>query len=80
MSLIDTTNLLLQTTIKIFDFLPNYDQKKKNDLLKLEDQYSRELSRDYKFRDDNRIDYLRDKINIYVRSFIHNLKEEVSDD
>ena len=60
---------LLKLVNKVLDFFPDYENKKIELYHYHAERYAEELTKDYKFRDDNRIDYHRDQMALVAQDF-----------
>lgn len=72
----ETFNLLLGITEETLKRLPTYDQKKREKFHLLKMELVNELKKEYRYRDDDRILYLRDELRSYVKAFQKELSSE----
>lgn len=60
--LVKIAQLAMELGKKLLDYIPNYEQREKKELLQEMELYHDEISKDFPFRDDNMCDYLRERI------------------
>ena len=60
---------ILSLTDTIMKKLPDYDQKKKETFYKFKRAYENERSKDYKLRDDNLLDFYRERLLDFAQTF-----------
>lgn len=70
----ETINLILELTNELLKKFPNYDQRKKEKFYKIASKYQNQMSIDYRYRDDNLIDNLRDELKLFSRTFIKEIQ------
>ncbi len=69
---IETITLLLSITDKLMDKFPNYSQRKREEFRDLKRAYLEEMKSNY--RDDEKVDLLRDEIKLFVEAFSKELE------
>lgn len=71
----ETINLIISLTTELLSKFPDYDQRKKNQFYVLSKAYQEELTADYRYRDDNKIDILRDDLKAFSRAFLDEIRQ-----
>lgn len=67
---------LLKLINEVLKFFPDYSQKKIEDYHYHHQRYINEMTKDYHFRDDNRIDHHRDQMILIAQDFAQYLQKK----
>jgi len=80
MSGAEIVSLLLSVTSKVLDKLPNYSEYKRNQFFRLLREYEEEVVLPFKYRDDQKVDRLRDELITFIRVFNRDLSKKTSNE
>ena len=72
----DAVTMLLNVVGKAMDFIPNYDQRKKEEYHTLRTAYENEKKKSYPNRDDNLVGVYRDRLMQFVAIFNNEISGE----
>lgn len=72
----ESFGLVLRLANQLVKQLPSYDKRKKDEFVELVLEYKTQLTRDYRYRDDNRIDILRDRLKALSLEFADHAEKQ----